>query len=60
LNELQNEWMILGKHECFHKIRHDIIILLFQFLWQISKTSINIFMCVPNYKKPQLNFFENF
>jgi hypothetical protein len=31
LNEVQNEWMILGKHECFHQIRHDIIILLFQF-----------------------------
>ncbi len=36
------------------------IILLFQFHRQISKTSINIFMCVTNYKKPQLNFFENF
>ncbi len=60
LNELQNEWIILGKHECFHQINHDIIILLSQNLWQISKTFINIFMCVPNYKKPQLNFFENF
>jgi len=60
LKELWNEWMILGKHECFHQIRHDIIILFFQFLQQISKTSINIFMYVPNYKKPHLNFFENF
>ncbi len=60
LNELQNEWMILGKHECFHQIHHDIIILFFQFLRQISKTSINIFKCVPNYKKSQLNFFKNF
>ncbi len=60
LNELRNEWMILGKHECFHQIHHDIIILLSPFLQQISKTFINIFMCVPNYKKPQLNFFENF
>ncbi len=32
LNELQNEWMILRKHECFHQIHHEIIILLFQFL----------------------------
>jgi hypothetical protein len=52
LNELQNEWTILGKHECFHKIRDDIIILLSQFLWQIPKTSVNIFMCVVNSKKP--------
>ncbi len=29
LNELWNEWIILGKHECFHQIRRDIIILLF-------------------------------
>jgi hypothetical protein len=29
LNELWNEWMILGKYECFHQIYHDIIILLF-------------------------------
>jgi hypothetical protein len=59
-NELQNEWTILGKHECFHQIHHDIIILFFQFIWQISKTFVNILMCVPNYKKPQLNFFLNF
>jgi hypothetical protein len=59
LNELWNEWTILGKHECFHKICHDIIILFFQFFQKISKTSINIFMCAPNYKKPQLNF-KNF
>jgi hypothetical protein len=51
-NELQNEWMFFGKHECFHQICHDIIILLFQFLQQISKHSVNIFMCVLNYKKP--------
>ncbi len=60
LNELWNEWMILGKHECFHQIRHDIIILLSQIFQQISKISINIFMCVPNHKKPHLKFFENF
>jgi len=52
--------MILGKHEYFHQIYHDIIILLFQLLGQMSKTFVNIFMCVPNYKKSQLNFFENF
>ncbi len=52
LNELQNEWTILRKHECFHQICHDIIILLSQFHRRISKTSINIFMRVPNYKKP--------
>jgi hypothetical protein len=45
LNELQNEWTILGKHECFHQIHHDIIILFSQLLQQISKTSINILMC---------------
>jgi hypothetical protein len=50
LNELQNEWTILGEHECFHQIHHDIIILFSQFLWQIS--FVNIFMCVPNYKNP--------
>jgi hypothetical protein len=60
LNEMQNEWMILGIHECFHQIRHDIIISLRQNFWQIFKTFVNIFMCVPNYKKPQLNFFENY
>jgi len=60
LNEVQNEWTILGKHECFHQICHDIIILLFEFLWQLSKTFVSIFMCVPNYKKPQLNLFKNF
>ncbi len=60
LNELWNEWMILGKHECFHQIRHDIIILFFQLLKQISNFFFHIFMCVPNYKKPQLNFFKNF
>jgi hypothetical protein len=49
---LQNEWTILRKHECFHQICHDIIILLSQFHRRISKTSINIFMRVPNYKKP--------
>ncbi len=58
LNELQNEWMILGKHECFHQICHDIIILFFQLLQQISRTFVNIFMCVPNYKKPQLIFLK--
>jgi hypothetical protein len=52
--------MILGKHEYFHEIHDDIIILLSQFLWQIFKTFVNIFMFVPNYKKPQLNFFKNF
>ncbi len=52
LNELWNEWTILGKHKCFHQIPHDIIILFSQIFWQISKTLINIFMCVPNYKKP--------
>jgi hypothetical protein len=50
--------MILRKHECFHQIHHEIIILLFQFLWQMSEMSVNIFKCVPNYKKPQLNFFK--
>jgi hypothetical protein len=60
LNELWNEWTILGKHECFHQIRYDIIILLSQFLQQISKTSMNISMCLANYKKPQSNFFKNF
>ncbi len=60
LNELGNEWTILGKHEYFHWIHNDIIIFLFQFIWQISKTSVNIFMCVLHYKKPQLNFFKNF
>jgi hypothetical protein len=60
LNELWNEWTILGKHECFHQIHHDIIILLSQFLQQISKTFINIFMCVPKYRKLELNFFKNF
>ncbi len=45
LNELQNEWTILGNHECFHQIRHAIIIPFFQFVQQISKTSVNIFMC---------------
>ncbi len=59
LNELPNEWTILGKHECFHQIHHDIINFFFQIFWQISKISINIFMCVPNYKKPQLDFFKN-
>ncbi len=59
LNELRNEWTILEKHECFHQIHHDISILLSQFLWKISKTFVNIFMCFPNYKKPQLNF-KNF
>ncbi len=60
LNELRNEWTILGKHESFHQIHHDIIIPLFQKIQQISKTFANNFMCVPNYKKPQLNFFKNF
>ncbi len=60
IRDFLNEWMILGKHECFYQICHDIIILLSQFLQQISKTFVNIFMCVPNYKKPQLNFFKNF
>ncbi len=60
LNELQNEWTVLGKHKCFHQIHHGIIILLSQFLRQIFKTSINIFICVPNYKKLELNFFDNF
>jgi hypothetical protein len=60
LNELQNEWMILGNHECFHQIRHDIIIPFFQFVQQISKIFVNIFMCVPNYKETQFKFFKNF
>jgi len=51
LNELWIKWTILGKHECFHQIHHDIIILFFQIFQQISKTFINIFMCVPNHKK---------
>jgi hypothetical protein len=52
LNELRNKWMILGKHECFHQICHDIIILLFQFLQQYPKLP-PIFSCVcPTTKKP--------
>jgi hypothetical protein len=52
LNELWNEWMILGKYEYFFQIFCDIIIFLSQLLQQISKSFVNIFMCVPNYKNP--------
>jgi len=52
LNELQNEWRILRKHECFHQIYNDIIILVSQFLRQISKTSINIFVCAQRQETP--------
>ncbi len=47
LNELHNEWMIFWKHEHFHQICHDIIILFFQFIRQISKHYVNIFKFVP-------------
>jgi hypothetical protein len=52
LNELQNEWMILGKHECFHQIHHDIIILFFQFLRQISKTYQYFQVCAQLQETP--------
>ncbi len=52
LNELQNEWMILGKHEYFFQIRHDIIILLSQNFEKYPKFP-SIFSCVcPTTRNP--------
>ncbi len=60
LNQLWNEISLLQDHENFHQICQNVVVLLFQLFWRISKTSINILMCMTNYKESQFNLLKYF
>lgn len=61
LNQLKNEsWSLLWHHERLHQICQNVVVLIFQFFWQIPKATITVLMCMTNHKESQLNLLKHF
>jgi hypothetical protein len=52
MDELQNEWTILGKHECFHQIYHDNYFAPSIFLTNIQNFCQYLHVCAQLQKTP--------
>ncbi len=47
-NEFWNERSTLGNHKCLHQVSQDVFIIFLQNFGKISKTFLNVLMCVSN------------
>ena len=59
LNQLRNKRKMLGSHEYLHKVGEDKGVGVFEFLREVAKVGIDIFVSVTNHEETNLNIFEN-
>ena len=59
LNQLRNERKMLESHEFLRKVGEDKGVGVFEFLGEVAKVGIDIFVSMTNHEETNLNLFEN-